>query len=98
MRAGRRSTSTRSSVGQSGPWGPLLKAVRGWAVRVSVSPLAMPILLCPKSSATMSWGPPSGMTGERGELAGLDAEQPERCEPALLVGQVEDHALVRRDA
>ena len=38
----------------------------------------------------------SGMTGERGELPGFDAEQPERREPALLVGQIEDHAFIGR--
>src|SRR5689334_24326973 len=84
----------RSSAGQSGPWWPLEIVVRGWAVRVSVSPLAMPIRLSPKSTERMTSGRPSGMTGERGELAGFHTEQPERCEPALLVGQVEDHAFV----
>src|SRR4051794_27903611 len=70
-------------------------AVRGWAVRVSVSPLAIPMRLSPKSTERMTCGRPSGMTRERGELAGFHAEQPERCQPTLLVGQVEDHALVR---
>src|SRR5687768_12090818 len=79
---------------QSGPAGPLPMAPRGCALRVRVSPLAIPILLSPKSSATMSAGR-SGMTGERGELSGLHAEQPQRCEPTLLVGKVEDHALGR---
>src|SRR5690348_9263236 len=84
---------------QSGPEGPLAIAPRGRAARVSVSPAATPILLSPKSSArTVEIIDPelgSGMTGERGELAGFHAEQPERGEPALLVGQVEDHALIR---
>src|SRR5436190_24051900 len=73
-------------------------APRGRAPRVRVSPLAMPILLVPKSNARTTaivlGDPGSGMTGERGELAGFHAEQPERCEPALLVGQIEDHALI----
>src|SRR5262245_43438575 len=68
-------------------------APRGRALRVSVSPLAMPILLSPKSSAR-TVDTRSGMTGERGELPGFHAEQPERCEPALLVGQVENHAFI----
>src|SRR3954469_11801134 len=84
----------RSSAPQSGPCGPLEIVVRGCALRVSVSPLATPIRLSPKSTERTISGRPSGMTGERGELAGFHAEQPERCEPALLVGQVEDHALV----
>src|SRR5262245_37135025 len=69
-------------------------APRGRALPVSVSPLAMPMRLSPKSRARTRRISRSGMTGERRELSGLDAEQPERCEPALLVGQIEDHALV----
>src|SRR5436190_4288102 len=95
MRAGRVSASTRSSARQSGPLGPLEIVERGWAARVSVSPLAMPIRLSPKSSATMTWAR-SGMTGERGELPGFDAEQPERGEPTLLVGKIEYHAFICR--
>src|SRR6188768_2149339 len=97
MRVGRVSASTRSSARQSGPWGPLEMAVRGWAARVSVSPLAIPIRFSPKSSATTIvglLGARSGMTGKRGELPGLDAEQPERREPTLLVGQIENHAFI----
>ena len=41
---------------QSGPSGPLAMVARGWAVRVSVSPLAMPMRLSPKSSATTIFG------------------------------------------
>src|SRR5688572_783752 len=85
------------SAGQSGPSGPLPIAPRGCALRVSVSPLAMPILFSPKSRATTTKiraRPWSGMTGEGSELAGLNTEQPKRCEPALLVGQIEDHAFV----
>src|SRR6187551_342397 len=91
----------RCRLVQSGPAGPLPMAPRGRAARVSVSPLAIPILLSPKSSATMvdteGVDARSGMTGERGELAGFHAEQPERGEPALLVGQIEDHALIGRN-
>src|SRR6187399_616097 len=97
MRAGRVSASTRSSACQSGPWGPLAMAERGCAVRVSVSPLAIPMRRSPKSIATTMVGlagARSGMTGERGELPGLDAEQPERCEPTLLVRQIENHAFI----
>ena len=36
------------SAAQSGPDGPLAIVPRGWAVRVSVSPLAMPIRLEPE--------------------------------------------------
>src|SRR5690349_12487481 len=99
MRAGRTSASTRSNAAQSGPWGPLAMVVRGWAARVSVSPLAMPIRLSPKSRATtisIRSATRSGMSGERGELAGFDAEQAERRAPTFLVRQVEDHALVGR--
>src|SRR5690348_3142964 len=99
MRAGRVSASTRSSACQSGPCGPLAIAERGCAARVSVSPLAMPIRRSPKSIATIIFGfseGRSGMTGERRELPGLDAEQPERCEPTLLVRQIEDHAFIGR--
>src|SRR5262245_12561170 len=85
----------RFNASQSGPLGPFEIALRGWADRVRVSPLAIPILLCPKSTARMSAGPASGMTGEGRELAGFHAEQPERREPALLVGQIEDHAFIR---
>src|SRR5689334_9331872 len=86
----------RSSPNQSGPCGPFARVARGCALRVSVSPLATPIRLSPKSRERTTSGLPSGMTRERGELAGFHAEQPERREPALLVGQVEDHALVGR--
>src|SRR4051812_22762604 len=87
----------RSSACQSGPCGPFTRVVRGCAVRVSVSPLATPIRLSPKSTERTTSGLPSGMTRERCELAGFHTEQSERCEPTLLVGQVEDHALVRGD-
>src|SRR5690349_21592807 len=95
MRAGRWSARTRSREFQSGPLGPLPMVARGCAARVSVSPLATPIRFSPKSKArtTDAW---SGMSGERGELAGFDAEQAERSAPALLVGQVEDHAFIGR--
>src|SRR6185436_5375219 len=85
------------SAGQSGPPDPLASVLRGCAVRVSVSPLATPILLSPKSSARTICGwldGRSGMTGERRELPGLDAEQAQRSQPALLVGQIEDHAFI----
>src|SRR5688572_8098369 len=88
---------TFCSAGQSGPWGPLPMAPRGCALRVSVSPPALPILLRPKSRATTAKiraRPCSGRTGEGSELAGLNTEQPKRCEPALLIGQIEDHAFV----
>src|SRR6185436_12137773 len=78
--------------GQSGPDGPLVTVPRGCAVRVSVSTLAMPILLSPKSSARTS-STRSGMTGEGRELPGLDTEQSQRGQPALLVWQIEDHAF-----
>src|SRR5688572_29379740 len=97
MRAGRVSASTRSSAGQSGPFGPLEIVVRGWAARVSVSPLAMPMRLRPKSKARTTMGCDwawSGMSGKRGELPGFDAEQTQRGAPALFVGQIEDHALI----
>src|SRR3954468_2690419 len=74
-------------------------APRGRAVRVSVSPLAIPILRSPKSSARTvvirDSDPRSGMTRERGELPGFHAEQPQGGEPTLFIGQVEDHALIR---
>src|SRR6478735_3414368 len=99
MRAGRVSARNRSSARQSGPFGPLGIVERGWAARVSVSPLAMPIRRSPKSIATMivgCMGARSGMTGDRGELPGFDAEQPKRGEPTLLVGQIEYHAFICR--
>src|SRR5687768_9906519 len=99
MSAGRVSVSTRSRAFQSGPLGPLPIVERGWAACVTVSPLAIPIRFRPKSSARTIFAglvARSGMTGERSELPGFDTEQPERREPALLVGQIEDHALVRR--
>ena len=51
-RAGRRSAQTRSSARQSGPSGRCRWCERGWAVRVSVSPLATPMRRRPKSKAS----------------------------------------------
>src|SRR5512146_484959 len=93
-RRGLRASISRAIAGQSGPALPNNAAGRGAAVAVSVSPAAMPMRLSPKSKARTASTGFSGMPGDQAQPVDIDAEEPPGAGPALLVGQLEDHAHI----
>src|SRR6185437_6765309 len=86
--------TSRSIAAQSGPVRVASAAGRGAAVPVSVSPVAMPIRLNPKSKARMASTGFSGMPGDQAQPVDIYAEEPPGAGPALLVGQLEHHARI----
>src|SRR5271155_2479640 len=58
----------------------------------------MPMRRRPKSKARTTWAGASGMTREQADAGAVDAEQLPGRLPALLKGQIEDDAIIHRQA
>src|SRR5690606_35881156 len=100
-RSGPSSRTCRSMAGQSGPLSWWATVARGVAVRVRVSPLARPMRRRPKSKQITTRvfkgrGRSSGVAGAGNHLVHVDAQRAPGRQPAVLVGQVEEHGITHR--